>query len=285
MKNIFLQWSEKLLYNHRENENFNWINSVIWIWWSYTMPSILLPSYILWWIETLSNWTSDRLKIFIASNLSALLNGFSSSQSCDIWNVTKIFLEQFVQEFYSEFANRISIEVDDVSKAETTIDYSNVFLRLHWWELISSLSEEEKTIIATKNKKYRHTSEDSIQTSDLLYAVCHPSYESMYDHHVSIIKIWWRVEALFNSISTHILNIEKPKNTIIQRITKSWKSPLYYAMNWEPLLWNEYDWVFEEIKRSAPMRQFDCEILAERIGEEKYLEFYNDTIASTSFTL
>jgi len=94
----------------------------------------------------------------------------------------------------------------------------------------------------------------------------------------NIIKLGWRWEQLFNSISSSLLSRLNPSSkwTILQRTMKTWKVPLYYPMRWETQLWDKMP-MFSEIKNNAPMREFDITAMQDRIWEDTYRERYNAT--------
>jgi len=129
-KNIFLEWGDKQIYTSN-NSGIKSTELVIGLWGSVSMPSILLPSYILWWVEMLSE-RNKKLKIFIASNLAAIINWWSADQAQEVWIKTKKFLEWFVSQFYPSSESSVIIAVDTQLQAENTLEKANQFVGLHW---------------------------------------------------------------------------------------------------------------------------------------------------------
>lgn len=275
-KNIFLEWGDKKIYNPN-NHHIDSTELVIGLWGSISMPSVLLPSYIIWWIEMLSE-RNKKLKIFIASNLAAIINWWSINQAQEVWVKTKEFLEWFISEFYSSSEGGVTIAVDTQLQAESTLEKANQFVGLYWAFILKTL---DHTIVDSLQSKYKKYVSSAWEFSHefLQYPFCHPLYEWMVsEEENNIIKLGWRWEQLFNSISSHLLSHINPSSKwiILQRTMKTWKAPLYYSMRWETQLWDNIP-MFKEIENNAPMREFDIAILQDRIWENTFKERYRDT--------
>lgn len=277
MRNIFLSGWEKVIY-WKDKIDKNTTDIIMGIGWHNTMPSILLPAYLLWGLDLLSSTSTNKMNIFIASNLSAKINNLADIQAQEIWIRTKLFLDSFIENFFSPLKERINIKIDTPDQRDQTLEKANQLLQIYWKQILNNLSDEIKKSIIDKKNKHSQSSESN-DGEILLYPICHPIYEWMLDCKSSLIKIWGRGEALFNSISSELINLVKEEENdinILQITTKAGKVPLYYWMKDEPLIWDKIHEGFSTIKEKCAMREFDCDIINERIGEKKFIERHND---------
>lgn len=276
-KEIFLDWWDSYLLGNIDIKHQSPLPTeiVIGLWGSKTLPSILLPSYLLGWLEELNKGDNQNLRIFFAAHLASCLNWGDKQKYIETAEITKKFLYSFLKEFHNKDLPKINIDIDTDDEAREAIEFSKKTLDSNFIDKIDT------SVLESMKAKYnKHSDNNNNWSHFLMYPLCHPVYERLLNSNKHIIKIWWRTEQLFNWISQILLEeLNQQNRTVLQKTTKSWKSPLYYLMNWEPHIWQRIENI-SNIVQIAWMRDFDVSIIQDRIGEARYIERYNDNLLS-----
>jgi len=263
------------------------IQIVVWIGWSINPPSSLLWAYIISAHELLSNlisiWNKQTsLKIFIASNLSSIINNLDQNKSIEIWNITKDFLEIFSENFYPTNSPHTTIKIDSFEDAKNALDISEYISSKYGDSIFKKLGYEYQQELITRNKKYGNW-----EKNILSYALCHPIYEGMLSSKYNqVVKIGGRPELLYNNItlaSLPLIKLEYKVPRSIQNITThSWKSPLYYAYNGESTILDGKIDKLECIKENFWLRESDYKLINKFIGIEDYKKFVSNAVLSNN---
>lgn len=244
------------------------------LWGSEELPSKLLGAYYMTGIRALQKDFNDslRYKIKINTHATSHLNHINLDQWLEVADFTKRLSENILETFFSDIADKISIEIDTQEEIYDALDQIDTFDSK---KVFNMLEDSQQTQLLHRAKKFSQWDVDVL----LRYGMIHPLYEGLF-WQANIVKIGWRPEALYTAISKslsqcypHFIDSNSYKWVLI---TKSGKSPLYYPYHWENDFYSRKNIWVNDIKMQFWYRDFDAKLIDGDIGLWDYLDCVND---------
>jgi tyrosyl-tRNA synthetase len=267
----------------------------IWIGWVKSNPSVVLPSYILWWLGYLGHFYEDintkypncfaRLRVHLWMSEAIEFNWFPAEDTKEqSWNIISV-LTNFIAAYSPNLKDMVHFDHIEITDSMRT-EISEIEKKL-----LSSQSSDVVSLLEVFKKMWKKHGWETGSDNSLKYAISHIyGLQDVRDEESSdeykneyFISLWWKAERNFNHLRTlirkTILSNKESERHVHLTSDKYLKPPYYRDEKWDVVfgesLVNNLDSLSQDRRfQLEQIIKFGC------IEVSDYMAFINDQAAN-----